>query len=779
MELFINKANKQLIEEWHEEKNVESIDTIGAFSSKKVWWKCKLGHEWQATVDHRMRGTNCPYCSGRKVLVGFNDLQSQNPEIAAEWNCDKNGSLTPEMVTCSSNKRIWWQCQKCNYEWITAVSCRKRGTGCPICSKKKRALESSIAPEEESLLAVRPDLAKEWNYNKNGDLSPAMVYPSSNKKVWWKCSEGHEWQAVIGHRKSGTNCPYCSGRKVLVGFNDLLTCYPDIAGEWNCDKNGSLTPEMVTGGSNKSIWWKCKKGHEWYVSVNSRVSQNSGCPYCSNVKMLSGYNDLKTLYPELLSEWDYSKNSKDPSEYASASKESVWWICKKGHEWKARIANRSILKRGCPVCAKELSTSFPEQALFYYVQKYYPEAVNGDKNRLNGVELDIYIPSVNTAIEYDGKAWHSQEGAKTREIKKNEMCKNAGIRLIRIREQGLDNYDNCICINRRNNASESDLEITIDSLLREIGVNDSSVDLDRDRGEIQEGIDYRNKQNSLQELYPEIAKEWDFEKNGKLSPEMVSPQSNKRIWWKCDKGHSWIVSVNNRLKTNGCPVCGGFELFEGFNDLLTKNPDIAKEWNYEKNGSLAPKAIRYNSSEKVWWKCEKGHEWQTTPYHRCVQNTGCPFCLIDRRAQQKSTPKQGDSLHDLYPQISCEWDYEKNGDVLPSMVKPKSAKIVWWKCKQGHEWKAKIQNRTSLNRGCPYCSGRYAISGETDLLTKNPKLAKEWNYEKNDDLKPSDVLPASNKKVWWKCKYGHEWQATVNSRNSGCGCPFCVGRKAE
>jgi hypothetical protein len=285
--------------------------------------------------------------------------------------------------------------------------------------------------------------------------------------------------------------------------------------------------------------------------------------------------------------------------------------------------------------------------------------------------------------------------------------------------------------------------------------------------------------NDIYTVNEKLAKEWNYERNGEITPSDIAIGSQKKVWWKCEKGHEWQATPHNRNYGTGCPYCSGRLPIKGENDLVTLFPDIAREWNFKKNQGLHPEDISYGSSKKVWWKCEKGHEWQTTPYHRCVQNTGCPFCLIDRRAQQKSTPKQGDSLHDLYPQISCEWDYEKNGDVLPSMVKPKSAKIVWWKCKQGHEWKAKIQNRTSLNRGCPYCSGRYAISGETDLLTKNPKLAKEWNYEKNDDLKPSDVLPASNKKVWWKCKYGHEWQATVNSRNSGCGCPFCVGRKAE
>ena len=88
---------------------------------------------------------------------------------------------------------------------------------------------------------------------------------------------------------------------------------------------------------------------------------------------------------------------------------------------------------------------------------------------------------------------------------------------------------------------------------------------------------------------------------------------------------------------------------------------------------------------------------------------------------------------------------------------------------------------SSRNKGacCPYCSGRYAIKGENDLQTVNPSLAKEWNYEKNDGLTPMDVLPNSNKKVWWKCSEGHEWQSTINHRNNGRGCPICAKEKRK
>lgn len=125
-------------------------------------------------------------------------------------------------------------------------------------------------------------LIREWNRDKNTDIDINTVMAVSGKKVWWKCEKGHEWQATISHRMYGRNCPICSGKKILIGYNDLLSQRPDIAEEWNYEKNKDLTPQMVTRGSTKRVWWKCKKGHEWSVSINSRTRSNSGCPVCYN-----------------------------------------------------------------------------------------------------------------------------------------------------------------------------------------------------------------------------------------------------------------------------------------------------------------------------------------------------------------------------------------------------------------------------------------------------------------------------------------------------------------
>ena len=129
-------------------------------------------------------------------------------------------------------------------------------------------------------------MAGEWNYEKNGNLKPEGVSANSSKKVWWKCNKGHEWQAAVYSRSNGTGCPFCSGNRVLKGYNDLQTVNPTLAIEWNYEKNNGLTPADVTAGSDKKVWWKCSKGHEWQTSVGHRTRGRS-CPRCAKGKRKS------------------------------------------------------------------------------------------------------------------------------------------------------------------------------------------------------------------------------------------------------------------------------------------------------------------------------------------------------------------------------------------------------------------------------------------------------------------------------------------------------------
>ena len=549
---------------------------------------------------------------------------------------------------------------------------------------------------EKKYVIDNAKLMAEWNWERNNELEfdPETLTLGSGQKVWWTCHKGHEWQAVVKDRTYGHDCPYCSGKKVLKGYNDLQTVNPTLAAEWNYEKNGDLKPDNFTVNSGRKVWWKCSKAHEWEATIANR-NRRSGCPYCSGRNAVIGENSLQIVNPTLAKEWNYEKNGGlTPVGVMPHSGKKVWWKCNKGHEWQATInsRNRGI---GCPICNSERQTSFPEYALAYYLKKNGLEVEHSYREQ--GYELDIYIPSKNIAIEYDGYFWHKNKTKK--DLEKNKMCKKDGIILYRLREGIPSLNDSSIdyVVQRK----QKDLPKILKEVLSKIIGKSVDVNLERDAIAIENFREYTEKRNSLLFSNPTLAKEWNYEKNGNLKPENFLANSNKKVWWKCSKGHEWQATINSRNKGNGCPYCSGRYTVKGENDLQTVNPTLAKEWNYEKNNELTPMDVMPNSNKKVWWKCGEGHEWQAT--------------IVDRNS----------------------------------------------------------------GKGCPYCSGRYAVKGKNDLQTVNPALAKEWNHEKNNELTPMDVLPNSSKKVWWKCGNGHEWQAVVSNRNKGSCCPICAKEKRK
>lgn len=267
-----------LAREWHPTKNLPlTPDQVLPGSEKKVWWRCSLGHAWRATIHSRTDGCGCPVCANRAVAPGVNDLATQFPRLAQEWHHTKNGTLKPWDVTFGTKRKVWWQCSK-GHEWRVSVQSRTLdGTGCPVCARRV------ILPGENDMASQFPEVAREWHPTKNGALLPSQVPPASKRRVWWRCPLGHDYMAAVGMRTmQNSGCPYCAGKKVLAGFNDLATTHPKIAAQWHSGLNGQLTPQMVTAGSHKKVWWICAEGHVWKAVVYSRTGkQQRGCPVCA------------------------------------------------------------------------------------------------------------------------------------------------------------------------------------------------------------------------------------------------------------------------------------------------------------------------------------------------------------------------------------------------------------------------------------------------------------------------------------------------------------------
>ena len=130
----------------------------------------------------------------------------------------------------------------------------------------------------------------------------------------------------------------------------LADVRPELINEWS-QRNLPLTPDSVTHGSNKIVWWNGKCGHEWRASIKNRVISGSGCPYCSHNAILEGYNDLASQKPELAAEWSARNAPLLPTQVTVFANRKAWWKCREcGNEWETLISTRSDGSK-CPYCS--------------------------------------------------------------------------------------------------------------------------------------------------------------------------------------------------------------------------------------------------------------------------------------------------------------------------------------------------------------------------------------------------------------------------------------------
>lgn len=280
--------------------------------------------------------------------ISFSEFCEANGknELLSEWLTEKNGDLSAGSILSGSHKKVWWKCSF-GHEWQAAIKARAAGCLCPVCQNRV------VVSETNDFATEYPQLAHEWHPNKNLPVTPAEIFAGSVKRYWWKCEKGHEWKAGVASRVRGNGCPVCAGKTVEFGFNDLQTLFPNVASQWDTDKNKPITPRDVTAFCNRKVWWKCEKGHSWQAVIASRTANNTLCPYCSGKKVLAGFNDLKTLKPMLSEEWHPERNGNlKPEMVSCGSHKKVWWKCSEGHEWRAVVYSRAgTQEAGCPVCA--------------------------------------------------------------------------------------------------------------------------------------------------------------------------------------------------------------------------------------------------------------------------------------------------------------------------------------------------------------------------------------------------------------------------------------------
>lgn len=334
-------THPRLVAELHPTRNGDlTAAKLSSGLKDKVWWQCTRGHEWEAAVRSRAAGTGCPVCA-HTTVAPERSLAQRNPDLLAEVHPWRNPGLDPAALAAGSSRKLWWQCRD-GHEWEARVHTRTRGSGCPICARRH------VDPER-TLAQVQPGLAQELHPSRNPGLNATTLAAGSNGRVWWQCPRGHEWQARPRDRVAGTGCPTCV-RSAVAPERTLAQRHPGIAAQLHPSRNPGVEAGELAAQSNRKVWWQCPRGHEWEARVYVRA-RGSGCPICAR-EHVARERTLAHKLPALAKELHPSRNAGlDANTLAAGSSRKVWWQCRHGHEWEARVSAR-VAGTGCPRCAQ-------------------------------------------------------------------------------------------------------------------------------------------------------------------------------------------------------------------------------------------------------------------------------------------------------------------------------------------------------------------------------------------------------------------------------------------
>jgi hypothetical protein len=344
-------------------------------------------------------------------------------------------------------------------------------------------------------------------------------------------------------------------------------------------------------------------------------------------------------YPELKSLWNEKLNVNiDPNTLISRDPTKYWWTCPSNHDYQATV--RAVIDlRSCRVClGSEIRTGVND------FKTLYPDIAKYWHPTLNAdVSPD--------AIGVGSKSTYWWKCANDHEYKSDVWNKISGKECRRC----------------------AGFKATV-------GVDD------------------------LPTKNPDLAKLLDTSFHAEDALIGVHARSETSFNWVCSVGHTWEQSVRELAKKvkGPCSYCSNSLVWTGFNDLATKRPDLAKEWDYKENTRSDPNKILFQSDSIVAWRCaDHNHPWKTSPYKRIYEKSNCPYC------GNYKLLKGFNDLETTAPNLAREWD-EKLNKVKPSSVIFGSHDKYWWRCVDGHSWDATVSSRCDRagirGSGCPQCA---------------------------------------------------------------------------
>lgn len=612
-------------------------------------------------------------------------LFDENPDLLNLWSEANASNINESLISSwSISPKYLWKCDE-GHEYSASPSYMSNGQRCPYCAGKR------VLDGFNDLACKEPEKSAFFDGDHNSKTAHEVLAGSS-KKVSWICGEGHRWQQAPLQFKPKSGCPVCKKRQIISGQNDLATTHPELASQYSSANTKAVT--QIGSNSARKVDWVCGLGHEWSAVVREREG-GKGCPVCSRNKIVAGVNDFAFEHPELVAEWDFEANDKEPTKVASGSGYRAHWVCGLGHKWVTPVYRRSN-GRGCIYCAnREVWKGYND------LESRYPEIASEWDDEKNETSPREVLYGSHKKAFFRCPEGHSYES--------------------KIESRTLNGSKCLVCLGYQ----------------VEPGVND------------------------LLSQRPKLASRWSSQNS--VTPDKVYMNSvTKKYVFECEIGHEYLVAPRN-ASVEYCPTCSNKEFKAGFNDLRTANKQLAAEF-VSCGKQTDPSLVPYWLNKQAQWKCQRGHTWSAAVRDRALGNN-CPFCT------SKRVWTGFNDLAEMYPDVAKEWDHQKN-EITPTEILAHTPKKYWWICEKGHSYEQSVQNKTTKGHGCPICSNKILLAGFNDLDSRYPELSKDWHQTKNA-LSPKNVIFGYPGNVWWQCSEGHEWQAAPSTRIKGIGCQSC------
>ena len=695
-------SHPKLVDLYNMERNMCPLDDITPrqASSRLFYWRCPDCHTdftaYIATVIRALDDitTICPKCSGTNSSPD-ESFASKFPEYLEAY-ADTN-TVDPYTVAPYSTISVSWKCKNGHIREDSFGRINQAGIECPICRGTKLVKGiNTFADYYPQYIPI---------YSPNNIWKPDELFYDSRRWLKWICNTCHgEYGAYIKEIVNGKECPFCSEKYPLPGFNTIAVKHPDIAALWS-EKNEISADETLVNGNNAI--WTCPVCHgDYNAPIKEVVNGNADCPYCNDRKLLPGFNSLAARYPDIAAMW--SDKNQFSADQILPNTTMAFWTCPTCHgDYPARINKVINGKVECPYCNnKKVLPGFNSLAV------KYPDIANMWSTQ-NKLSADQVLPNVNYAL-WTCPTCHGDYSARIIEVVNGETncpyCNNR--KLLPGFNSLADKYPDIAKMWSKRN------RFSADQVLPNINIatwtcptchgNYSARIIDVINGEVD--CPYCNDRkvlpgfNSLAVKHPDIAKMWS--KQNWLSADQVLPNTNMATWT-CPTCHgdysARIIEVINGEAE--CPYCNNKKLLSGFNSLADKYPDIVNLWSDQ--NELSPNQVLPNTTIATWTcpTCRENYPARIIDVINGVAD--CPYC-----SGRKALPGKT-SFAALHPDLMEDWDFIANYCLVnPDEILDTYSQKVWWNCKRSSEHKYplspadKVFYQKRHRESCPYCKGR-------------------------------------------------------------------------